>query len=460
MNNNNDAIELEPIDESTKLTRKPSAKTALSSFGTIAKFLFTENSKLGQGISVEKTMEQEFFFQQQKVNTMCQAIFSLIIILSGVAAFEIEVLDPKKAFLGTQLFCLYMSFIASIGLWMTIIFEFFIENKLLFYNNDLAENIWAKQPKRIAEIIIILVVLVLHPNPVFEGISVDIYHTKYKASTKYSLNGFWSVLNLIKFYYITKYYLMTTNFYTTRTQRICEINNFDTSLFFSLKAHMVQKPMECYIVFFISIVAILTYALRYFERELIPLNGVNFDLYANCMWCLIITMTTVGYGDYYPSSDAGRLIGIIACVFGVFILSMFMLTISNQLTLTGNDANVYSIINRIEFIESKKDLAKKLITKYMRSMKDLRTVEGKGDKEEFRKEKHRDILISLHNFKEENMLINAALPQYGPLDSIVEKLIFLEESILEILEEIKKVAVVIDKICYSLNIFILDKTSE
>ncbi len=39
---------------------------------------------------------------------------------------------------------------------------------------------------------------------------------------------------------------------------------------------------------------------------------------------------------------------------------MFMFTISNALTLSGNDETVYSIINRIEYIEDRKALAKTL----------------------------------------------------------------------------------------------------
>ncbi|MCP4651524.1 MAG: hypothetical protein GY853_15790 [PVC group bacterium] len=41
----------------------------------------------------------------------------------------------------------------------------------------------------------------------------------------------------------------------------------------------------------------------------------EFDLYSNNIGCLIITMTVVGYVDFYPSSDVGRLICIIACIF-------------------------------------------------------------------------------------------------------------------------------------------------
>ena len=42
-------------------------------------------------------------------------------------------------------------------------------------------------------------------------------------------------------------------------------------------------------------------------------------------------MTTVGYGDYYSCSNMGRMIAVIIMVWGVFVVSMFVHTLTNQL---------------------------------------------------------------------------------------------------------------------------------
>jgi voltage-gated potassium channel len=45
------------------------------------------------------------------------------------------------------------------------------------------------------------------------------------------------------------------------------------------------------------------------------------------MWLVVLTMTTVGYGDIVPVTDLGRLITIMACFLGTFIVSLSTVTI-------------------------------------------------------------------------------------------------------------------------------------
>ena len=46
------------------------------------------------------------------------------------------------------------------------------------------------------------------------------------------------------------------------------------------------------------------------------------------MWCVILGMTTVGYGDVVPSTNIGRFFVIMACFTGTFIVSLITVTIS------------------------------------------------------------------------------------------------------------------------------------
>lgn len=49
------------------------------------------------------------------------------------------------------------------------------------------------------------------------------------------------------------------------------------------------------------------------------------------MWNILVTITTVGYGDVYAKSHLGRMIAIIAALWGVFYVSLFVVSLMNTL---------------------------------------------------------------------------------------------------------------------------------
>merc|ERR1711964_864499 len=48
----------------------------------------------------------------------------------------------------------------------------------------------------------------------------------------------------------------------------------------------------------------------------------EFNDIFRCAWVTIVTMTSVGYGDYSPKTLAGRIICSLAMLFGTFYMAM------------------------------------------------------------------------------------------------------------------------------------------
>ena len=67
------------------------------------------------------------------------------------------------------------------------------------------------------------------------------------------------------------------------------------------------------------------------------------------MWNVIITLTSVGYGELYPKTFFGRIVGIIICFWGVFIVSFFVVTITNMLNFTGSEEKAYNLLLRLYY---------------------------------------------------------------------------------------------------------------
>jgi len=60
-------------------------------------------------------------------------------------------------------------------------------------------------------------------------------------------------------------------------------------------------------------------------------NTMDFSKIENCLWLVIITMTTVGYGDYYAKTLFGRIWTILCAIWGIFVVSCLVVVLTNML---------------------------------------------------------------------------------------------------------------------------------
>lgn len=55
--------------------------------------------------------------------------------------------------------------------------------------------------------------------------------------------------------------------------------------------------------------------------------------FLNSFWLVLMTITTVGYGDYFPQTPLGRIIILVVAVWGTFIVSIMVVVVSNTLSM-------------------------------------------------------------------------------------------------------------------------------
>ena len=56
--------------------------------------------------------------------------------------------------------------------------------------------------------------------------------------------------------------------------------------------------------------------------------NTQFTHISDAVWWVLVTMTTVGYGDKVPVTTGGRIIGIFIMFFGLSLISIFTATVS------------------------------------------------------------------------------------------------------------------------------------
>lgn len=64
------------------------------------------------------------------------------------------------------------------------------------------------------------------------------------------------------------------------------------------------------------------------------------------MWFSLITMTTVGYGDFYAKTLWGRLVSALGCIWGTSIVSQMIVVVSNSSSFTLSQERAYELMRR------------------------------------------------------------------------------------------------------------------
>ena len=210
-------------------------------------------------------------------------------------------------------------------------------------------------------------VILPHPMIWLQGLTVS--YSEARTSNpedefhiEYPINGILCVWSLLRQYLLLRLLFIMSTYSSPRAQRVCRMNGGSATRLFALRCMMLDSPYTIVGLFLLLGVLSGTFAIRLFERPAFSHTGMDFSSYANSMWYCLVTITTVGYGDYYPVTLPGRVVALVVCLWGIINVAVMIVFITKLLDFGTGERNALDILQRLDFMENMRQAAANVLT--------------------------------------------------------------------------------------------------
>ncbi|XP_053384724.1 potassium voltage-gated channel protein egl-36-like [Mercenaria mercenaria] len=113
-------------------------------------------------------------------------------------------------------------------------------------------------------------------------------------------------------------YYICKSIYVIRLLLIFRLHKIYNRLHIMLLS-LTYSCKELGLLLFSFLIAVVVYGCLIFSAEI---NSSMFENTYISMWWSLITMTTIGYGDFYPTTSFGYVVGVICAVNGIVVLAL------------------------------------------------------------------------------------------------------------------------------------------
>ena len=185
------------------------------------------------------------------------------------------------------------------------------------------------------------------PLPFYERYLLISYNHREVASTNpkknivtsYFMSDFILAFMFMRIFFLCRSIFNYSIFTDPYSKKLCRSYGFTSGVRFTFKCFFVVHPEQTVFIVFSSTILILAYLMRIFELPFYRHSWIDdsiFDNYFISVWLIIITITTVGYGDLAPHTYQGKCIAIVTALIGAFLISLLVLAVNSVFELTKN----------------------------------------------------------------------------------------------------------------------------
>ena len=317
-------------------------------------------SKQSESVSVTQTR----FKQLQIAETL---VFILAFTGFGVSAIISDVLFNEDS--KDNVIVLYLEIISSVSTALLILSIYYRMKQEFLWEQ--AKGIYSymdtiSSTGKMNYFYIEFALNIVHTPIILKFQSFSSYNSILETDIVYRYSTIVVAFMVVRVYHLIRLFSIFSAYRSCRSQRLCQLNGSHAGTYYAVKCMMQENPLIVMIWMLLSGIFVFGFLLRLFERPIASLTEADLNDYGNAMWCIITTMTTVGYGDYFPVTVPGRICGCIACIWGVLVISLMCCSLVNLLMLDTGEGNSLLILHRLWYKNQMKQIAAFVLTSVYR----------------------------------------------------------------------------------------------
>ena len=321
---------------------------------SLGNLFLTDNIKKKIHASIERKM---------KINDLALIILAFIGIITNVISSSLyltpKIIEKKSIILipnetNTVFTFRLITSITTIFLLISVIRHYNIKLEMLIFKQNVSITSSLYSTGLLWKLFAELVICAIHSPPWMNDITITFSSTTGNSSTKYvvDIDLFLSSLIPLRVYLLFKLYSFYSPWADDRAQKICNECSASGGMSFAIKAELKERPFTLVGILIVLSILIFGFAIRNVELGFMKYKSTStFQDWSkawNGFWCVMVTILTVGYGDFYPSTVLGRVIAVISCLWGTFLISLMVVSLTITVEFTAQEQKAYESIKKRE----------------------------------------------------------------------------------------------------------------
>lgn len=165
---------------------------------------------------------------------------------------------------------------------------------------------------------------------------------------EYNIHDFFTLICIIRSFGSVLFVLNNFPVNQTKYRRVVANSGIEKYENFTLRYFFTTHPITFSFVFLMLFLVASTLMIQIIER---PNPVKNFAIFANSLYFITTTITTLGYGDYTPKSDLGRIVSLFIMIIGLVNINLINYAMLNYIKMTAAEEKSLNTLMKMNLKE-------------------------------------------------------------------------------------------------------------